>query len=193
MNIIIDGYNIIKQVFAKTHVSEKERAWFMNKLTEYAHRKKHTLYVVFDGGPYERPTIETRGVITKVYSGRHKSADEVIKNYIEEQVLKPMIIVTTDRQVNAYAARHKVPSIDSLDFYKLLIEDKAVAQLHGLKRAPGKAHKLNTEQEHTELDTLMEEAASVLLYKEEDQKERTKSGQKIPKEERQMLKILKKL
>ena len=128
-------------------MSLKKSAHGLYKLTEYAHKKSTRIYVVFDGGPYERPTIETRGVITKVYSGRHKSADEVIKNYIEEQVLKPMIIVTTDRQVNAYAARHKVPSIDSLDFYKLLIEDKAVAHCMDLKRAPGKAHKLNTEQE----------------------------------------------
>ena len=193
MNIIIDGYNIIKQVFGKKQVTEKERARFLEKLANYAIKKKHALYVVFDGGPYERPTAEKRAGIVSVYSGRRESADDVIKTYIEEQVLKPMLIVTTDRQINAFAARHKVPSIDSLDFYKLMMEEKTMP-VTGLQKVSGEAHKLHEEEMSAELDTLMQEAAQVLYYKEEDAAAQKRGAKrKAPKEERHMLKILKKL
>ena len=192
MNIIVDGYNIIKQIFAKSTITEKERSWFLAKLTEYARKKKHTVYIVFDGGPYDRPTAEKKGILVKVYSGRKLSADAVIKTYIEEQLLTPMLIVTTDRQINTFAARHKVPSIDSLDFYKLMQEEK-VAVTTGFQKAPGVAHKLHEEEETTELDKLMQEASSVLFYKNEQAEAAGKKGKKAPKDERQMLKVLKKL
>ncbi len=193
MNIIIDAYNIIKQIFTKSRITDKERSWFLARLADYAQKKKHTVYLVFDAGPYERPTVEKRGAVIRVYSGRHTSADEVIKHYIEEQVLKPMLIVTTDRQINAFAARHKVPSIDSLDFYKLMNEEKGVERVHGLQKAPGEAHKLHENESSLELDQLMQEASQVLYYKEEEGGEQKGSKQKAPKEERQMLKVLKKL
>ena len=191
MNIIIDAYNIIKQIFTKDRVSEKERSWFLARLTQYASKKKHTIYIVFDGGPYERPTVEKRGVIIRVFSGRHTSADEVIKTYIEEQVLKPMLIVTTDRQINNFASRHKVPSIDSLDFYALMNEEKSAAPVQGLQKAPGEAYKLH-EEEVPEIDQLMQEASQVLYYKEEGE-ERKGSKKKAPKEERHMRNVIKKL
>lgn len=193
MNIIIDAYNIIKQIFSKDRISERERSWFLSRLAEYANKKKHTIYIVFDGGPYERPTVEKRGTITRVYSGRHKSADEVIKMYIEEQVLKPLLIVTTDRQVNIFAARHNVPSIDSLDFYGLMNEEKTARPVQGLQKAPGEAHKLHEKEQSTELDQLMQEASQVLYYKDETNQELKGSKKKSPKEEREMLKVIKKL
>lgn len=191
MNIIIDGYNIIKQIFTKSRISEKERSWFLGKLAEYGRKKKHTIYIVFDAGPYERPTSEKRDSLIKVYSGRHMSADEVIKAYIEEQVLRPMLIVTTDRQINAFAARHNVPSIDSIDFYALMRDEK-IKGVAGVQKAPGKAHKLH-EKETPAIDELMQEASKVLYYKEEDVQERDSSHKKAPKKERALLNVLKKL
>lgn len=190
MNIIIDGYNIIKQIFTKSRISQKERSWFLGKLAEYARKKKHTIYIIFDAGPYERPTSEKRDALTKVYSGRHMSADDVIKAYIEEQVLKPMLIVSTDRQITAFAARHQVPSIDSIDFYALM-KDEKIKGVPGLQKAPGKAHKLH-EEEASFVDELMQEASKVLYYKEEDEQ---KGGpqKKAPKKERALLTVLKKL
>lgn len=193
MNIIIDGYNIIKQIFKSARVAQKEHDWFMGLLVSYTRKKKHTIYIVFDAGPYERPTAEKTQNIIKVYSGRHKSADDVIKAYIEEQLLKPLLIVTTDRQINRYAARHNIPSIDSLDFYTLMKEEKSIP-VQGLHKASGTAFKLHQEETSPELDELMQEAAKTLYYKVEEHQEDTKSGhKKVAKDERQMIKILKKL
>ena len=217
MNIIVDGYNIIKQIFSKSHVSDNERAWFLRRLTEYAAKKGHQVYLVFDGGPYERPTVERssivrsssarsstgrsssaqmagkKGMVVKVYSGHHLSADDVIKTYIEEKLLVPMLVVTTDRQINRYAARNNVPSIDSLDFYKLMNEEEPVKVAGGLYKVPGAAQKLHEDEGSRELDELMQEASSVLLYKEEDESDQKGSKSKSPKQEREMLRILKKL
>ncbi len=192
MNIIIDGYNMIKQIFTKNRVLESEVRGFLNRLTQYALRKKHTIYVIFDAGPYERPTATKKGPLIQVYSGRHMSADEVIKSYIEEQVVRPMLIVTTDRQINAFAGRHRIPSIDSLDFYKLLSAAE-VAPSHGSKKTAGKVHKLHEQEGSAELDVLMQEGAHMVYYKEEDQEQRTDKKNKESKEERHMRALIKKL
>lgn len=194
MNIIIDAYNLIKQIFMKDRVSDKERQWVIARLSEYALRKKHSIYLVFDAGPYERPTVERRGEIVKVFSGRNETADDVIKSYIEEQVLNPMLIVSTDRQITNFAKRHQTPTIDSLDFYKLMVEEEKGTVKQGFQKAPGRAQKLHEEEYSPNIDALMQEASQILYYKEEDQKaEKESAEQKSSKKERQMAHIIKKL
>ncbi|MBA3751567.1 NYN domain-containing protein [Candidatus Dependentiae bacterium] len=191
MNIVIDGYNMIKQVLKKVMISEKEREQFLTRLDSYARRKNHTLHVIFDGGPYDRPTREKRKGLTVVYSGRKSSADDVIKSYIEEKLLSVMLIVTTDRHLNAFARNHGLDSIDSIDFYAFM-NDVSMPVL-GFKKAPGKAHKLNELEESTELDTLMQEGSSVLFYKDEENEEAYDASKKKSRHEKKIQKIVKKL
>lgn len=194
VNIIIDAYNIIKQIFSKERISDKERQWFMSRLSEYIQKKKHTVYLVFDAGPYERPTVERRDHIIKVYSGRNESADDVIKTYIEEQVLRPMLIVSTDRQITSFAKRHQTPTMDSLDFYALMVEEEKGTVKQGFQKAPGEAQKLHEEEYSPDIDTLMQEASQMLYYKEEDNKaDKESARQRTSKKERQMARIVKKL
>ena len=190
MNIIIDGYNILKQVAPRNQITEKERSQFLRIVEQYAHKKKHIIYVVFDAGPYERPTAEKKNSLVIVYSGTRTTADDVIKTYIEEQVLKPLLIVTTDRQITRFAARHSVPHIDSLDFYALMKHEKSVVP-QGPTQSRGMAHKLHPEK--SELDELMQEASKGVYYKEEDINKKDAVLNKASKSDKQLMRILKKL
>ncbi len=190
MNIIIDGYNLLKQALGRKIITDKERRWFHTRAADYARKKGHTLIIIYDGGTSSRPEIEREGQLTTVYSGYKLTADDVIKSYIDEGALRDLLIVTTDRQLNAYASRANIPSIDSLDFYAFMQERKASAL--GYKKAAGAAHKLHTDEASTELDVLMQEAASVLMYKEEELKEKH-AHKKVSKKERLIEVILKKL
>jgi predicted RNA-binding protein with PIN domain len=189
MNILIDGYNLLKQVFGG-QITEQQRRQFELRALEYAQRKGHVLYIVYDGGPYSQMTVEKRGRVSCVYSGYKDTADDILKQYIEEGILKHILLVSTDRQLNAFADRYGVPSIDALDFYSYMKETKA--QVHGYKKIPGQAHKLNPEESSPELDALMEEGASTLFYKEEALSEEV--AHTVPsKKEKRLLALLKKL
>ena len=186
MNILIDGYNLLKQLLGR-QITDKERDWFHERATEYARKKGHQLHIVYDAGPYNRQTKETLGRVTIVYSGHKDSADEVIKDYIDRKVLKNMLVVTTDRELNRYADRHEVPSIDSLDFYQFMKrQDTPVA---GFKKASGKAEILHGE--NPELDRLMQEGTTILQYKQELEEDDEEYD--FSKKERRLMAFIKKL
>ncbi len=190
MNILIDGYNLLKQLLGTKQISERQRKWFADRAAEYANKKGHTLYIVYDAGPYTRLTKEVRGKVTTIYSGHKDSADDVIIGYIENNLLKNLLLVTTDRQLNAVADQHGIPSIDSLDFYEFMKEKAPL--VGGYKKVTGKAHKLHAEV-NPELDALMQEGASLLQYKveQDDPKEYDTKGSS--KKEKRLLAILNKL
>jgi predicted RNA-binding protein with PIN domain len=188
MNIIIDGYNLIKQLLKKTVISEKERTWFHQKAVEYSRRKNHILYIVYDGGPLDRPTKEKHGIINLIYSGNRLTADDVIKSYLEEKIFVDMLLVTTDRQLTRFALANDVPTIDSLDFYEFM----KTPQSSAVKKKSGELHKLRPEEESPDLDILMEEGARTLSYKQEEQVAQTKE-QKASKKERLIEALLRKL
>lgn len=188
MIIVIDAYNLLKQLFRR-QITQKERGWFESFAAEYARKKQHTLYLVFDGGPFTRPTAERTGSVIIVYSGTKETADDVIKAYIDERTVAEMLLVTTDRQLNRYASQQGIPSLDSLDFYALMKETakKEVSS----KKTPSKAHKVS-ERESPELDLLMEQGASMPYFKEEEVGGE-KLGKTPAKMERRILALLKKL
>ncbi len=148
------------------------------------------MYLIYDGGPYNRMTVEKNGRVITVYSGHKESADDIIKRYIEERLLKNILLVTTDRQLNAFADTYEVPSIDSLDFYELMKEMGIPKK--GYQKTPGQAHKLHPERASSELDALMQEGSNMLLYKEEEPEEEA-HGHGTSKKEKRLLAVLKKL
>lgn len=191
MNIVIDGYNMIKQVLKKTRITEAERTTLLVNLDAYARKKQHTIHIIFDSGPYDRPTTEKFRSLTVVYSGERQSADDIIKTYIEEKVLPAMLIVTTDRNLNAFAYQHGVASIDSIDFYGFM-KQKPLHTL-GYKKVPGKAQKIDKSHDSSELDMLMQEGSEVLFYKDEEGEPQQDSSRKQSKQEKLTYRIVKKL
>ncbi len=191
MILLVDGYNLLKYIIKKDFATEKERNWLLSELTEYARAKKHSIIIVFDGGPYERPTYTKRGQVAILYSGTRQSADDVIKEHVSHYPASRLLIVSSDRGLYSFAARARVATVDVEAFYVLMREKKQPALR--LERAKGSAQKLHTEK-NKELDTLMQEASEVLMYKDnEGQNHSGKTTQKLSKEERKLLKITKKL
>jgi hypothetical protein len=191
MIVLVDGYNLLKYMIKKDFATQGERAWLVAQLTDYAQHKKHEVILVFDGGPYERPTFTKKGIVSILYSGARVSADDVIKDYMDRHPLSQLVVVSSDRALYSYAASLRVPTIDTAAFV-ILMKERKVAPVHIVK-STGKAQKLRTEEVNPELDALMEEGSAVLLYKHDEEKNHKTTKQKLSKEERKLLKISKKL
>lgn len=122
MKVIIDAYNVLHQIIKDEHVSEQERKHFINQLAVYAKNKKHTVVVVFDGGPFLFPTTsEQKGIIIK-YSGPKDTADMIILRYIKEHTGEAMVLVSSDRELCKAAKVYDVEALDAKDFCNVIIE-----------------------------------------------------------------------
>lgn len=195
MIIVIDAYNVLKQVLAKQEVSDKERNTFIGQIGRYSKKKQHKAIVVFDGGPYEWVHKEKMNGLIIMYSGVHESADDVIKHYIEDHYTKELLLVSTDREINAVAARFDVPSINSKDFFALV--------RHALHEEPqmdkefhGNMVKISQDDDQV-IDELMREASDFVPIKEEDVVmevySRMRSAHAEGKGNKKLLRVLKKL
>ena len=124
MIIVVDAYNLLRSIPPyKKNISDKERAHFIAQLSAYGRRKGHKIVIVFDGGSHEWPFKEHLKVATVVYSGIHESADDYIKVYIESHHTKDLLLVSSDAELNQWAERLNIPSIDSPAFYDLLHQE----------------------------------------------------------------------
>lgn len=195
MIIVIDGYNLLHTVppYKKT-ITDQERKRFVTQLGRYGHIKGHKIVLFFDGGPYEWPVKEKMSFIDVIYSGIYESADDCIKEYIDKQRSRDILLVTSDRELNAYAAQHTVPSIDSFAFYQLLQEvknqiTKKSASSHNVVKTTGEMRE--------DIDVLMKNVSAWGPEKAEDielqEKNRASKKQHLSKHERVLLKKLRKL
>jgi len=117
-HILIDGYNLI----GTAHDSlEKERNDLIGKLKKYSEIKDHHVTLVFDGwkaGQKDQTRTKTRNV-TVIYSRLGETADHTIRTMLSAPGT-PWIVVSSDREVADYAARHDYASITSDEFEKKL-------------------------------------------------------------------------
>ena len=195
MIIVVDAYNVLKQVITKQEISEKERNNFITQMGRYAKIKQHKMVVVFDGGSYEWVHKGKKNGITVMYSGVNETADDVIKHYLEDHQNKDLLLVSTDREINAVASQFDIPSIDAQDFYILV--------KHALHEEPEIAIKLGGDAvkikkgEYTDIDELMQEASEFVPLKEEDVgieiRSRLSSAYTEGKKNKKLLRVLKKL
>ena len=192
MIIIIDGYNVLKNVYYKASVDESKRMTFVRQLNEYAIKKGHTIMLVFDGGPFSYPFKEQYDKVTVIFSGIRQTADDYIIEYVTSHASSSLILVSTDRKLTHYASQHGVTTLEALLFYKLLQE--SVEEQKIPKHKDQHVHKLSQE-ENPELDLLMEEAAGKVPRKKEDYDTVPKQqvSERLSKKERVLLNKLKKL
>ncbi|MBA3954005.1 NYN domain-containing protein [Candidatus Dependentiae bacterium] len=194
MIIVIDGYNLLKQLIKTDYATQMQRQWFITSMSHYGHARKHTLIIVFDGGQYKWPTWVKKGQVSVVYSGVQTSADDYIKEYIEQNSQRGLLIVSSDRAVTNFAFRFTVPSIDALAFFALVQERMQTPVVH---QATTKATAYKTSSDATanpELDALMQSTDTRAIYKEDTHAEgKTRAQKKDSKEEKQLFKVLKKI
>lgn len=194
MILLIDAYNILKRIYSGQYVSENQKGLFINQLIKYcAANKNNKAVVVFDGGANLYPDIESRAFVTIVHSGNRLNADEYIKEYIEKNRSKAeFLLVSSDRDLKNYARKFNVEAIGGYEFYQLLTHDE---MQNNLKLNIIQKIIKEDEAENLELDKLMEQSGNIKFNKIEDSGEadRTSNPRKLSKEERKIIKIVKKL
>lgn len=116
-SIIIDGYNLIG---VEHRDVEAQRKRLIEAIAGYGKGKSHSIVVVFDGWKSGRPE-ETRTVeagVTVVYSRLGERADSVIKRMMGGD--RQHIVVTSDRDVQAYAWSKDCVPIGAEEFQRVL-------------------------------------------------------------------------
>jgi predicted RNA-binding protein with PIN domain len=192
MVIVIDAYNVLKQ--KSEHVTQEAQKHFINSLVTYAQRKENDIVVVFDGGPHHWPSEKKMGAVTIIYSGARLNADEIIKQCLNVCEPHNTALVSSDRELGAYASARGVASVDSIDFMRLL-ESPVPETIVRIVKSKQPAIKQRSGPA-TEFDKLMEKASQIVLYKEEDMDVRPapkKSGQTASKREKKLERVVKKL
>lgn len=195
MIIIIDAYNLLKQIIKASHVTERERSAFVNTIVTYARKKNSDILLVFDGGQSAKPEIFRKSGIRIVYAGYHVTADDYIKDYIAKNNRQQMLLVSSDRALYTFAVRHRVTTIDALAFYTLMQQELEKQPAIIMQKTVSKAQKLHKDEEpnNPELDALMYESDYVMIKDEKQQVAHEKNNKRLSKEEKRLLKLVKKL
>lgn len=121
VHIVIDGYNLIRQSptlsVIEHHSLEEGRDALLESLASYKRIKHHPITVVFDGTDadthMERRT-RWKGIAV-VFSRPGELADSVIKRIVTRE-RERSIVVTSDREIADFAAKHGTATIDSIEF-----------------------------------------------------------------------------
>lgn len=192
MIVIIDAYNVLKHALHPDYIDDHHRSHFIKQIALYGKRKGHKMVVVFDGGPYERPTIERINGVQVVWSGVNQCADSYIKYYVRKHKGYELLMVSTDRELGRYAAHHKISSLDSNDFYLVLQQEIAKSSTNTQAK---KQELTKTSEEHLPgLDEIMAQGSTqVPLKGEQVEQSRKSSARKLSKKERDIEKKIKKL
>lgn len=123
MIIIIDGYNLLRNIFHKEKGRlDKQRDELIRQLSYYKRKKKHEIVVVFDGGLLNHATREIKKGVVVVFSGRGESADDWIFEYVERNKNKELLLITHDKQLIDRCMEFGADALGVKDFYVLLKE-----------------------------------------------------------------------
>ncbi len=196
MILVVDGYNVLKQVWTGRQITQAERNAFIAQLGKYGRLKHHEIILVFDGGPSDWVYKERINGVLVVYSGPLQSADDYIKEYLGKRRTDDLMLVSNDRELKQRAAQLDIPSLEAVYFYRLVQGTlQETVQTH--KVAGGGLVKLSQE-ESPELDALMEQASKRIATKREDVApseitSRKSAAHTLSKEERKKQKKLRKL
>ncbi|HTM05996.1 MAG TPA: NYN domain-containing protein [Patescibacteria group bacterium] len=152
MKLLIDGYNLFKQIDDVTLLSPAQRSKYVNMLERYVQMKALQGLLVFDGGLQERASYEGESLLEIVYVGKNRTADDFIKDFLQESHGKDILLVSSDRELNKVADYYQVASIDVLDFW-YFVKDALVDKKKSVKKT-GHIIKVSG-SDHPELDALM--------------------------------------
>lgn len=189
--ILVDAYNVLRTVAKQKTISSQQLRQFINISNAYAQQKQHTLLLVFDGGPFLWPTKEQKSkLLWIIYAGQKQTADDYIKEYIQQNKARDILLASDDRQLCAFAATCDKISIGSADFFVLLKE--ATGDKKQKKQAFQKAQKLPGKQTLPALDLLMQEAAQKPMMSKQEVVNQQKTD-KLKKHERRLMKKIQKL
>lgn len=194
MIVVIDGYNLIKQVIGVSRISHAQRDQFVNDIARYLHKQKLEGVLVFDGGDFSYPYTITHDKLSIIFSGYKEKADHVIMDFIDKHSTHELLIVSSDREIRNHAQAKNKTSLPADKFYYNFVQKKPEPKAHtktGL-------HKTAIDSP-PELDQLMHEATKNISPKDEEKKDtepernRTRTAQRTSKKERVLNRVIRKL
>ena len=118
MKYVLDGYNVIGASdhiqLSDTHKEDRFTDW----LKKYQSKGMYII-IIFDGqaSALDYPTKERIPGITKITTGRSRSADQYIKEiFLTKKDTSGMVIVTSDNDILYHAKKVKVNTMTSSQF-----------------------------------------------------------------------------
>jgi len=104
LHLLIDGYNLVAKMGGLGGSLEEMRRQLITLLSEYRHRKAHSITVVFDGekGGFPEENQEIVGGITVIFSRLGEKADDVIKRMVSSHH-KEYTVITSDKEIASFA------------------------------------------------------------------------------------------
>lgn len=192
MILLIDAYNVLKQISMTDQVSSQEKDAFIGSVKRYAKIKNIPIELVFDGGAYGLSDREVFGNVTVSHSGALKTADDVLIELIHAYKGRDLLLVSTDRALGRAAHQAGVDTLDSADFYKKMEQALSLEPLEQKK-----AHFIvkTSDEENPSLDELMHEFSKQVKkgIVEDSIKKRASSSQKMSKRAKKIQKKVSKL
>lgn len=193
MQILIDGNNLLCNLYKTDRVTQELRQAFIKTIQAYMRIKSHNIILFFDGGLYNYPIKSRLGLLTIVDAGTKQTADDVIISWCLELPDKQVVVVTSDRSLQKKIQSTRAIVITSQQFGSRLTH--ALRDTSRLKKIEGIITQWG-ESKDTELDELMRQAAKKITTSKVEDKElnldRT-TIQKKGKKERSVQSILDRL
>jgi predicted RNA-binding protein with PIN domain len=122
--LIVDGYNLTGLLRGDL---ERERQRLVEAMAAYRKQKGHDITVVFDGWKdgSGHESRSTEGGVNVVFTGLGEKADTVIIKTISKSQT-PMIVVSSDREIQKHAWSHGSTPIDSEVFLSVIERDDGI-------------------------------------------------------------------
>jgi hypothetical protein len=164
MKLLIDGYNLFKNIFRKSELSLQEKDSLLQKLIDYSEKKQFLIYLVFDGGELPHRYVERHHFTTIINAGSYKKADPLIIDLMSE-LTGEVVLITSDRELINKAKSHSIETIAPLDFAPLFTKPLGVTSTK--RRLKNKPSKL-PDSLPSSIDEIMEQATHLIIEKQEE-------------------------
>ena len=189
MKLIIDAYNLFKQLVKKNRLTEQEQRRLINCIKKYSNRKNHEIELVFDGGFSAWLSREVEDRVTIVFVGGGKSADAYIKAYIENWHTKDILLISSDHELQVWADQYDIASLGALDFWHF-VQESAIPVA---KNKNMNVVKMDETASNSELDALMYSVKNVPKKDSTESQERVSHKAVESKINKRLLQKIKKL
>ncbi|MBU4269949.1 NYN domain-containing protein [Candidatus Dependentiae bacterium] len=208
MIVIIDGYNLLKQVFNKVKGKlDIQREQLIKELIFYKKTNVQIkeIIVVFDGGLSLHSERQIKNGIVVIFSGQKISADDWIFEYVEKNKNKEILLVTKDNELKTKCKKCGADAIDVFDFYDIVLNTITAQVEFKFDKNENKIQKIESDDYVLEqlcdfkpksseaLDVLMSHIDIDFAKKDNEPEIKNFKSLKIPKKEKQIYKKIKKL
>ena len=179
-HLLIDGYNLIKCVPLYSESLHRSLAAARNHieaaLGSYARKTSTEVTIFYDGDPdIGYPDYQQRDNVDIFFSRRPQKADDLIMERVaQKHGARWLSVVTSDREIQRCAARHKIAFIDSPTFAEEL-ENPRQRTVRDGQQDPGSDPNWRPDREEVE-------AFSAVFEQPTQRKETARRAQRQPRE-----------